>query len=67
MDGYEATTELRRREAGGPRTPVVAMTADAMRGTAERCLAAGMDGYLSKPIRREQLIDALQRLLPSHR
>jgi CheY-like chemotaxis protein len=38
-----------------------------MRGTAERCLAAGMDGYLSKPIRREQLIDALQRLLPSHR
>jgi PAS domain S-box-containing protein len=67
VDGYEATTELRRREAGGPRTPVVAMTADAMRGTAERCLAAGMDGYLSKPIRREELINALQRLLPSHR
>jgi PAS domain S-box-containing protein len=67
VDGYAATTELRRREAGGPRTPVVAMTADAMRGTAERCLAAGMDGYLTKPIHREQLIDALHRLLPSHR
>jgi CheY-like chemotaxis protein len=67
VDGYTATTELRRREAGGPRTPVVAMTADAMRGTAERCLAAGMDGYLTKPIHREQLLDALHRLLPSHR
>jgi CheY-like chemotaxis protein len=43
------------------------MTADAMRGTAERCLAAGMDGYLTKPIHREQLLDALHRLLPSHR
>jgi PAS domain S-box-containing protein len=67
LDGYEATTELRRREAGGPRTPVVAMTADAMKGTAERCLAAGMDGYLTKPIHREQLVDALHRLLPTHR
>jgi PAS domain S-box-containing protein len=66
MDGYEATTELRRREAGGPRTPVVAMTADAMKGTAERCLAAGMDAYLSKPIHREQLIETLHRLLPTH-
>jgi PAS domain S-box-containing protein len=65
MDGYEATTELRRREAGGSRTPVVAMTADAMKGTAERCLAAGMDAYLSKPIHREQLIDTLHRLLPA--
>jgi two-component system sensor histidine kinase/response regulator len=66
MDGYQATTELRRRETGGPRTPVVAMTADAMKGTAERCLAAGMDAYLSKPIHREQLIETLHRLLPTH-
>jgi PAS domain S-box-containing protein len=66
MDGYEATTELRRREAGGSHTPVVAMTADAMKGTAERCLAAGMDAYLSKPLHREQLIETLHRLIPTH-
>ena len=61
MDGYEATVELRRREAGGPRTPVIAMTALVMAGDIERCLAAGMDDHVSKPIRREELVATLQR------
>jgi PAS domain S-box-containing protein len=61
MDGYDATIELRKRERGGHRTPVIAMTAHAMTGAAERCLAAGMDDYMPKPMRRPQLIATLQR------
>ena len=60
MDGFEATTILREREKStGCRQPVVAMTALAMNGDRERCLAVGMDGYISKPIRPQELDELL--------
>jgi len=63
MDGIEATAALRAREAmTGHHIPVIAMTAHAMKGDRERCLAAGMDAYVAKPLRRQQLFDALERL-----
>ncbi len=65
-DGYEATTEIRRREdttPGGPRIPIVALTANAMEGDRERCLTSGMDDYLSKPLGRDVLRTVLQRWL----
>jgi len=65
-DGLEATGELRRREqasAAKRRMPIVALTANAMEGDRERCLAAGMDDYLSKPVRREHLEAALGKWL----
>ena len=59
MDGFEATRALRRMEQDGSHTPVIALTADAMAGAAEQCLAAGMDAYLSKPYTFEGLRGAL--------
>jgi signal transduction histidine kinase/CheY-like chemotaxis protein len=60
MDGFEATAEVRRREAiSGGHTPIVAVTANALQGDRERCLAAGMDGYVTKPIRRPELFRAI--------
>ena len=66
MDGFRATAELRRREhaGGGRRTPVIAMTASAMAGDIERCLAAGMDDHISKPMRHPILLETLRRWLP---
>ncbi len=67
LDGFETTREWRRRERSEPtlrHLPVVALTANAMKGDRERCLAAGMDDYLSKPIRPEDLAETLARWLP---
>jgi len=61
MDGYTATTELRRRETPNQHIPVIAMTAGALAEDKQRCLAAGMDDYLAKPIKPDQLQAALDR------
>ncbi len=61
MDGLEATATLRRIEGGARHTPVIAMTADAREEDRSRCLAAGMDDYLSKPIRATEVLAAVER------
>jgi CheY-like chemotaxis protein len=63
MDGFEATAEIRAQEREtGTHHPIIAMTAHAMKGDQERCLAAGMDGYLSKPIQLRMLREILEQV-----
>jgi len=65
MDGFEATAEIRRSETGGEHLPIVALTANAMKGDREKCLDAGMDGYIAKPIDKRTLLDEIERLSPA--
>jgi two-component system, sensor histidine kinase and response regulator len=66
MDGFEATACIRAREQStGERVPIIALTAHAMKGYREQCLAGGMDGHVSKPIQPAQLFALIQELLPT--
>jgi PAS domain S-box-containing protein len=65
MDGFEATRIIRQSEESGKRIPILAMTANAVQGDRERCLAVGMDDYISKPVRQQDLANLLSRWTPS--
>jgi CheY-like chemotaxis protein len=64
MDGYAASTVIRREEGAARHTPIIALTASAMQGDRDKCLLAGMDDYVSKPVRSEDLASALARCIP---
>jgi signal transduction histidine kinase/ligand-binding sensor domain-containing protein/DNA-binding response OmpR family regulator len=61
MNGYDAATEIRRREGQDRHVAIIAMTADVIKGSRERCIAAGMDDYISKPINRTAIVAALEK------
>jgi two-component system, sensor histidine kinase and response regulator len=65
MDGYQATREIRSREHGACHIPIIALTADAMKGTEQHCIDAGMDDYLTKPLDRARLAETMDRYLAS--
>ena len=61
MDGFEATREIRRREAGGPRVPIIALTSSSMKGDRDAAMSAGMDAFLAKPVTADALIGTVER------
>jgi CheY-like chemotaxis protein len=63
LDGYAASKEIRSRERSGHRVAIVAMTAEAMEGSRELCIDAGMDDYISKPVKRDEIAQALRKWL----
>jgi two-component system sensor histidine kinase/response regulator len=65
MDGFEATQRIRHREAGKQHIPIIAMAAHALKGDKERCLEAGMDGYIAKPLDPKALISVLDQFVSS--
>ncbi|MGA3006441.1 MAG: response regulator, partial [Opitutaceae bacterium] len=65
MDGYQAAMEIRKGEKNGSHLPIVAMTANAVEGEKDRCLAAGMDDYITKPVRIQDLVKAIHRWVES--
>jgi CheY-like chemotaxis protein len=64
VDGFALTAAIREAEAPGAHLPIIAITANAMQGEAQRCLQAGMDDFLSKPLRLQELAPVLEKWLP---
>ncbi|MBI3210190.1 MAG: response regulator [Candidatus Solibacter usitatus] len=67
MDGFEATAAIRKAQGRGPRTPIIALTASAMDGDRQRCMSAGMDDYLAKPIDPERLLSMVSQWISESR
>ena len=64
IDGYKATNHIRKKEKRKENTPIIAITANALEGDREKCLKAGMNGYIAKPVRIEHLEQTLMKFFP---